>query len=153
MIVDLTKRPGGRPDEYVRESDLTGGAYGSVETNPVTGVESLVWTGVTNDAAYTTTKLVLRRVPSGSFIMGSWGGYRPVTLTRGVYVGVFEVTQAQWLSIASNSPSLHTGNDAYPVEQVSFAMVRGSNVGTNWPSSHDVDEASFLADAAKDCPF
>jgi len=145
LIVDLTKTTGAEGlFEYLYASDLTGGAYGSVETNPVTGVESLVWTGVTNTTAYATTKLVLRRVPAGSFIMGSWGGYQPVTLTRGLYVGVFEVTQAQWYSIMSNSPSLHTGNDAYPVEQVSFAMVRGSSVGTNWPSSHDVDATSFL---------
>jgi formylglycine-generating enzyme required for sulfatase activity len=145
MIVDLTKATEAEGQiEYVYDADLIGGKYGSVETNPVMGVASLVWTGVTNNTAYTTTKLVLRRVASGPYVMGSYGGYRSVTLTKGLYVGVFEVTQAQWYNVMSNSPSAHAGNNAYPVEQVSFADVRGSTVGTNWPSSHDVDGTSFL---------
>ena len=143
MIVDLTKATGMEGQvEYVYDADLIAGKYGSVETNPVTGVASLVWTGVTNGTAYATTKLVLRRVKSGAFVMGA--ASKTVTLTKGLYVGVFEVTQAQWYNIMSNAPSSHGGNDVYPVEQVSFATVRGSTVGTNWPSSRDVDGTSFL---------
>lgn len=145
LIVDLTKTAGTEGQiEAVYTSDLTRGAYGSVETNPVTGVDSLVWTGVTNSSAYMTDKLVLRRVMPATYIMGSWGGYRTVTLTKSLYVGVFELTQAQWFNVASNSPSTIQTGDAYPVESVSFAAVRGTGAGTNWPSSHAVDADSFL---------
>ena len=31
----------------------------------------LIWTGVTNDVKYATTHLVLRKIPAGTFMMGS----------------------------------------------------------------------------------
>ncbi len=140
MIVDLTRAAGADGQIiYVYESDLTGGAYGSVETNPVPGVESLVWTGVTNNAAYMTTNLVLRRVASGSFQMG---GSTEVTLTKGLYAGVFELTQAQWYNVMSNSISY---SSVYPKADIAFGDVRGFSAGTNWPSSHGVDATSFIA--------
>ena len=55
---------------HLSETDLASGAWGAVQTNPVAGVSSIVWTGVTNDAAYKTTKLVMRRVPSGRYMLG-----------------------------------------------------------------------------------
>lgn len=121
---------------HLSETDLASGAWGAVQTNPVAGVSSIVWTGVTNDAAYKTTKLVLRRVPSGRYMLG--GSY-PVTLTKEAYVGVFEVTQAQWDRITGASSSTLT-----PVSSKPYLEIRGSSVGTNWPPSHAVDPGSFI---------
>lgn len=121
---------------YVTESDLASGAWGTVQTNPVPGVNSIVWTGITNNTAYMTTNLVLRRIPSGQYMMG---GSTSVTLTKESYVGVFEVTQAQWDTIMGSPSSTVT-----PVSGKSYLTIRGSSVGTNWPSSHAVDPDSFL---------
>jgi len=121
---------------YVTESDLASGAWGTVQTNPVPGVNSVIWTGVTNNTAYMTTNLVLRRIPSGQYMMG---GSTSVTLTKESYVGVFEVTQAQWDTIMTSPSSTVT-----PVSGKSYLTIRGSSVGTNWPSSHAVEPDSFL---------
>jgi formylglycine-generating enzyme required for sulfatase activity len=54
---------------------------------------------------YKSTKLVLRRIPAGTFQMGSPAGelgrdadetQHAVTLTKDYYIGVFEVTMKQW---------------------------------------------------------
>jgi formylglycine-generating enzyme required for sulfatase activity len=140
MIVDLTKEAETEGQiEYVYETDLAGGAYGTVETNPVNGVSSIVWTGVTNDIAYKTDKLILRRVPCGSFTIGEDAGAKEVTLTRDFYMGVFEVTQNQWEHIMGNRPSNFRDPISYParpVENVSYNDIRGATNDTpaiNWP--------------------
>ena len=66
-------------------------------------------------------------VPAGSFDMGDLSGdggadERPVhrvTIPRSFAVGVYEVTQAEWLSVTGNNPS-HFKGDRKPVEQVSW---------------------------------
>jgi formylglycine-generating enzyme required for sulfatase activity len=67
-------------------------------------------------------------VPPGSFRMGSPAGEherRPdetphtVTLTRGFYLGVHPVTQAQWRAVMDSMPSRFSGDDR-PVERVSW---------------------------------
>ena len=64
----------------------------------------LIWTGVTNDVKYATTHLVLRKIPAGTFTMGSdpseekYSGDQTrhqVTLTKNFWIGVFSVTQRQ----------------------------------------------------------
>jgi formylglycine-generating enzyme required for sulfatase activity len=42
-----------------------------------------------------------------------------VTLTKGYYIGKYEVTQAQWKAVMDNNPSRFQGNDL-PVECVSW---------------------------------
>ena len=139
VIVDLTKAAGADGQiTPVYEADLLSGAYGSVETNPVPGVSSFVWTGVTNGTDSMTAKLVLRRVASGSYLMG---GTKDVTLSKGLYAGVFELTEAQWYNVMSNSV---TYTSVKPKVSVSFGDIRGFNAGTNWPSSHNVDDTSFM---------
>ena len=100
---------------------------------------------------YKKTKLVLRRIPAGTFIMGfdqSHGNHR-VTLTKPFYMGVFEVTQKQWELVMGSwpgsSPSSYYGfGDAYPAYNVSYGDIRGSSLGGQWPASSAVDAASFL---------
>jgi formylglycine-generating enzyme required for sulfatase activity len=65
--------------------------------------------------------------PRGSFWMGRGGEegrgvdetQHQVTLTKGFYLGVHEVTQAQWQAVMGSNPSHFKGDDL-PVEQVSW---------------------------------
>ena len=100
---------------------------------------------------YKTTKLVLRRIPAGSFVMGSdqTNESRRVALTRPFYMGVFEVTQKQWELVMGSwpgsSPSSSRGRgDAYPAYYVSYDDIRGSSSGARWPASSAADASSFL---------
>ncbi len=121
--------------------DLSGGT--SAASYPVSYLAAAPAGGWTDE--YKTTKLVLRRIEAGSFIMG--GGTTPeshrVTLTKPFYVGVFGVTQRQWELVMGNNPSACKG-DIRPVECVSYNMIRGSSNGTQWPLSSAVDATSFL---------
>ena len=98
MVVDLTQSAGeAGQTEYVYESDLTNGFWGAWVRNPVTNrgvaVESVVWTDVTN-LVYKTDKLVLRRIPKGTFERGTRNPPTlSTTLTKDFYAGVFQVTQ------------------------------------------------------------
>jgi formylglycine-generating enzyme required for sulfatase activity len=131
MIVDLTNAPGTLAHvEYIYPGDsrlVTEGRY----TN--------VWFDVTNHSEYATDKLVLRRVHAGTFKMGTAvPPTLPVTLTKDFYVGVFELTQAQWKNVTTVYPgSLFTlERDTRPAEQVTYIDIRGSTSGTpavNWP--------------------
>ena len=103
-----------------------------------------------------TTKLVLRRIPGGSFTMGSPDNelgrssneiQHVVTLTKDFYIGVFEVTQRQWERVMEDWPSNFsnmTFRDSRPVEGVSYDDIRGAMAGTNWPADGNVDADSFM---------
>jgi len=126
----------------------------SATTYPVSYLPAVPAGGWT--AAYKTTKLVLRRIPAGTFNMGSpvgelgrWGDetQHEVTLTEDLYVGVFEVTQRQWERVMGTWPSYFnnaTCRDTRPVEEVSYNDVRGSTSGATWPVSNSVDATSFM---------
>lgn len=72
-------------------------------------------------------------IPPGSFYMGSdtsekdrhgdEGPVRHVSITKGFYLGKFEVTQAQWMAVMKNNPSIFQNTDDwynYPVDNVSW---------------------------------
>ncbi len=66
----------------------------------------------------------LKLLPAGTFTMGEAGGDpketpHEVTITRPFYLGVYEVTNAQWKRLMGSVPSKHQGAD-HPVEQVSW---------------------------------
>lgn len=116
--------------------DLSAGADAS--SYPVTYLGGVPAGGWTDD--YKTNKLVLRRIPAGTFKMQNTSN---VTLTRSFYMGVFEVTQMQYqLVTGTNLP--HFKGDMMPVCSVSYNMIRGSSAGARWPSSSDVDSDSFM---------
>ena len=111
---------------------------------------SSVPTGGWTDA-YKTTKLVLRRIEAGTFIMGGNQSDENcrVTLTKPFYMGVFEVTQKQWELVMgpwpdSSSSSSYGRGDAYPAYFVSYNDIRGSSSGAQWPASAAVGASSFL---------
>jgi formylglycine-generating enzyme required for sulfatase activity len=62
-------------------------------------------------------------IPPGPFLMGG-NGQNPnpqhrVTITKGFWMGVFPVTQAQWQAVLGYNPSNFRGDDR-PVEMVSW---------------------------------
>lgn len=91
-----------------------------------------------NTDVYKTTKLVLRRIEPGSFMMG---GTIQTTLTKPYYIGIFEMTQKQAELISGWE---RDEGDMCPVAYITYQSVRGSSVGTNWPSSSAVDSNSFM---------
>ena len=148
----------------VTRADLLDGKYGSIETNytalgenfttPLSDV--IIWTGVTNDAKYATTHLVMRKIPAKgrTFTMGSpldeverndtdeikGGGVvstitgrenqHDVSFTNDFYIGVFEITQYQYWKIMGSWPSrwsLEECRDTRPVEMVAYDHIRGGN--------------------------
>ena len=72
-------------------------------------------------------EIILNRIEAGSFLMGSYEGVgdedelpvREITLTKDYYMGIYEVTQAQWEAVMGNNPSGFKGSDL-PVETVSW---------------------------------
>ncbi len=135
--------------------DLSGGP--TAETYPVTYARSLADVpGGANSDVYKTTRLLLRRIPKGTFTMGSPKSelgrsgnetQHQVTLSQDFYIGVFEVTQRQWERVTGEWPS-HFSNvscrDMRPVEEVTYNDIRGSGEGADWPVSDRVDSTSFM---------
>ncbi|MCR4574055.1 MAG: formylglycine-generating enzyme family protein [Lentisphaeria bacterium] len=106
-----------------------------------------------NDDTCRTTELWLRKIPRGSFAMGSpWNEKgrdgnekrHHVMLTQDFYIGMFECTQRQWELVMGDNPSTYKG-DCRPVENVSYDMIRGKEAGAGWPAfGHAVDSSSFM---------
>ena len=92
--------------------DLSGGS--SATSYPVTKLSDEPKGGWSEE--YKTTKLVLRKITSGD--VKPLGKY--ITITEDYYVGVFEVTQAQWQAIMGENPSYFGGDLSRPVEKVSW---------------------------------
>ena len=70
--------------------------------------------------------MVFQRIPAGTFMMGSEAGQedeRPpheVTIAHDFFLGIHEVTQAQWRTVMGDNPSFYTDDDRLPVERVSW---------------------------------
>ena len=129
--------------------DLSGGS--SATSYPVSYLDDVPAGGWSDE--YKKTKLVMRRIPAGSFMMGDrWDRSKApihhVTLSKDFYIGVFEVTQKQWELVMGSNPSWFSwdaDSDSRPVEMVSYEMIRGQTIGAGWPQNSNVDEGSFLA--------
>ncbi len=126
--------------------NLSGGA--NATSYPVTYLAEPPSGGFNVDA-YKTTKLVLRRIEAGTFIMGENQNNEShrVTITKSFYCGIFEVTQRQYTLVTGTNPCASTeygqGNN-YPVHYVSYDMIRGTSNGARWPLSSAVDSSSFM---------
>ena len=115
--------------------DLSGGPDSSAY--PVSYLDAVPDGGWSDE--YKTTKLVLRRIEPGSFLM--CGEYH-VTLTKPFYIGVFEVTDKQYRLVTGAATTVIGGSkDIRPAQDISYGAIRG---GSNWPSSLDVDVVSFM---------
>ena len=132
--------------------DLSGGS--NAVNFPISYMDEIPSGGWTDE--YKTTKLVLRHIDAGTFIMGSPAdevGREPyfaketqheVTLTKSFYAGVFEVTQKQLYLVMGTNTSYNKTGDAHPCECVGYGRIRGINNGASWPTSRQVDEDSFM---------
>ena len=165
----------------VTRADFLNGKYGAYETDfgrigsgfNTTLDDVLIWTDVTNNPAYKTTHLVMRKV-SAKDVLWKIGSpltefgreadsatyYRAETqhivkVTYDYFIGVFEVTQRQYEHIMDSNPSqFQSDADAshHPVEQVSYATMRGGRDSSAngekicWPTNsyrHLVSNGSF----------
>jgi len=137
--------------------DLSGGT--SASSYPVTYLTAVPSGGWTD--TYKTTKLVLRKIPAGTFTMGSPSGelgrdsdemQHMVTLTKAFYIGVFEMTQRQWELVMGNKPSFFNNATYYatrPVERVSYYDIRenpanSDDASVDWPANSAVNATSFM---------
>jgi formylglycine-generating enzyme required for sulfatase activity len=115
----------GDPAKLYMMVDLTAGP--GAESYPVRYVDTAPADLSSNDS-FRTSQFVLRRVPAGTFLMGSppeelgRNDNEPqhsVTLSEGFYIGVFEVTQGQWHAVMGTNPSRFVG-DTLPVETITW---------------------------------
>ena len=140
-IFDLTAETGTFPCRDVTRADIKNGLYGDFETSYAAVGDGfstdlsdvLVWTGVTNYPGVKTTKLVMRKIPKGTFSMGQTGGaftgsgnaeqVHGVTLTKDYFIGVFPVTQEQYRKLTRGvwNGSGHKG-ESFPVESASYEV-------------------------------
>lgn len=102
-----------------------------LDTEPVNG-----W-----GTEYKTTKILLRRCEAGKYLMQK---EKEVTLTKPFYMGVFTITQKQYLQVMGTNPteSGRQGN-LRPVE-VSWNALRGNSSTYNWPTVKTVDPNTFV---------
>ena len=136
--------------------DVSGGP--DAQSYPVTILNGMPAGGWTDE--YKTTKIVLRRVPAGTFMMGSPEDevgrdsaretLHEVTLTYDFYIGVFEITCKQFSLVTGREISAYQNNseknydDRRPADKVSYAQIRGATQGARFPTSSAVDGDSFL---------
>ena len=141
--------------------DLSGGTSATQYPIVYHKTESDVPGGV-QDEVYKTTKLLLRYIVPGTFMMGSpkdqlgYDETQPPTempVTNGFYIGVFEVTQRQWELVMGGNPSYFedaSASASRPVEQVSCYEIRENSKtnkhdpDSNWPANQYVSENSFM---------
>lgn len=120
--------------------------------------------GITNNI-YKTDRLLMRKLsaagvawrmgsPQADLASDGLSEYRAqeiahlVAFSNDYYVGVYPVTQRQWRHVTGSMPSgVPTGDVAarYPITNISYEDVRGSNDSYDWPNNgHDVAPSSFL---------
>ena len=118
-----------------------------------------------NTAIYKTDKLVMRRIHKTIFTMGApttQPGYRcgnnnaynhetlhEVTLTKDYDIGIFEITQKQWINVMGSLPSggaQSAKGDDIACAWITYELVRGSVDGCNVAllPQGKVDPTSFL---------
>lgn len=116
--------------------DLSGGP--NAARWPVSCLAAVPEGGWTDE--YKTTKLVLRRIEKGSIsgINNSIeGAFSSITIDNPYYIGVFEVTSAQYALMKGGS------GDARP-QYVSYNTLRGTSAGALYPDSTAVDATSVI---------
>ena len=147
--------------------DLSSGSNSS--SYPVSYLDAVPSGGWSD--TYKTTKLVLRRIEPGTFQMGSplgENGRRPdenqhsVTLTKGYYIGVFELTAKQYQLIMGSLTyrpypdqsgyawigfwhgTDKAGWEKYPMEDLKFYKIRGVVNGLSATVSSSVGAESLV---------
>lgn len=133
MLSIVQPNPGAATNILYYVVDLSGGP--SAANYPVTTLiapPSATWSD-----EYKTTKLVLRRIEPGEIPT------HDARITKPFYIGVFEVTAAQWNLIMASDENPDV-TDKRAKNGVSYNNIRGANAGSGWPNSSAVDATSFL---------
>ncbi len=158
-VINLATEPG-TPHHivYLTRADIEAGthpgipgALGGFEVNPVRGVDSFVWTGVTNRVAtnnrYVNARLVLRRVPAGTFRMGADGV--ETTISKGFWIGVFPLTWGQYAHLVGEPTDADFVNvqvmpaTTLPARGLTLTWDAMRGAASVWPQNgHTVDPAS-----------
>ena len=126
--------------------DLSGGP--NATRWPVSCLASVPKGGWTDE--YKTTKLVLRRIENGSISGingGIYGAVSSITIDKPYYIGVFEVTRAQFMLMTGGEGLPSWGdltNDARPQAYLSYDLLRGTSAGALYPDSTAVDATSVI---------
>lgn len=106
-----------------------------------------------NTVEYKTSKMVLRRIPAGTFMMGSptdelgrngnLETQHKVTLTKPFYIGIFPMTQKQYKNITGRTDYAPSNSGDYkPAHTLAYQYLRGTNSWTTaWPNC---EPTSFL---------
>jgi len=125
--------------------DLSGGP--NATRWPVSCLATVPKGGWTDE--YKTTKLVLRRIGKGS-ISGInsdiTSAAKSITIDKQYYIGVFEVTSAQFMLMTGGNGMSSTvlTNDARPQGSISYNTLRGTSAGALYPNSTAVDATSVI---------
>lgn len=153
----------------VRRCDFQNGKMGAYETDfkaidPTywTGLSDvLIWTGVTNNPDYFTTKLVMRRIPTEGVVTGTgaWGYYSKfsatdvenqgkishVTFSSDYYLSVFELTEKQIALLSGQTFS--SRGDNLPVASICHEHLLGDPASwTGWPTDKHAVAANSVID-------
>ena len=118
---------------------------------------------MTNYPGVKTTKLVMRKIPKGTFSMGQTGGafgaggnaaqVHDVTLTKDYFVGVFPVTQMQYKKLTRGVwDGSGAKGDSRPVESALYSVFR--SVVTNSISANllgAVEKVDYPTEAQWEC--
>ena len=116
-------------------------------------------TGLWKEIMHEKSGIVLRLVPAGEFDMGSNTGdadENPVhrVQSQPFYIGVYEVTQKQWVAVMGDNPSNWKGDDL-PVEKVSWndaqAFCRKAGGGLRLPSEAEWEYACRAGSKTRWC--
>ena len=121
--------------------------------------------GGLNTDEYKGSKIVLRLIPPGAFVMGSPTGepgrapapevQHAVAISKPFYIGVFEVTQGQYEKVTGSNPSAYKDDGRRPVENVKYNDIRGTaDVTTHqndWPWTNEVAADSFMGRLRAKC--
>ena len=163
------------PDRRILDNSVTAvvTAWATNAPPPYMAVDMLSWSNMSYYACaeavpggveadvYKTTKMLMRRCPAAGvrWRMGSvpeestTASLRPhyVTLSEDFYIGVYEVTQAQYLNFMETVTGTRPSNpckfsgDKRPLENLSYDGVRGAQATYQWPrDGHAVDTTKPL---------
>ena len=125
--------PGAATNVLYYVVDLSGGPTAAkYPVTTLTAPPNTMWSD-----EYKTTKLVLRRIEPGEIPT------HDARITKPFYIGVFEVTVAQW-NLVMSSPANPDATDKRAKGSISYNIIRGANAGSGWPNSSAVDATSFL---------
>ena len=147
--------------------DVSGGP--DTNTYPVSFYNGEPLGGFNKDE-YKGNKIVLRRIHPGSYVAGSPSSpaeenrdatreeQHRVALTKPFYIGIFEITQQQYLNVMGGvNPAQYQGDDwkFRPVEDIAYDTIRGtanrSNHQYDWPWTNEVSAASFMGRLRDKC--